>query len=854
MAYMKTKSNRHLSLSKWVGLALIAAGGLSACNGYDLAEKDPGWLGSSIYDYLKSDGNYTNVVRLIDDLGYAEVLAKTGSKTLFVADDDAYNRFYQNKTWGVSSYDELSLAQKKLLLYGGMINNASQVAYLSSSEGPTEGDCMRRITSQSMFDSVPVLTPEQMPDNPYWARYREEGKTIVCMSDKTVPPMVHLIQKYLERKLITDDDCDFLNNYETKRTPGDANVNGVLMTQQNIKCANGFVHRMGEVITPLPNMADLISRNSEMTTYARLLNRFCAPYRHDDKDELTREYNRLYNTNIDTLYEKRYFSLRSQGEAKLTLTPDEGPVPDSLKYDPGWSQYYPVAPGNKSSNVAMQEDMGVMLVPSDAALERYWNEGAGKALKERYGSWDNVPDRVIVKMLNVNMLSEFTNSVPSKFKNVLNDANDELGLRTEFVDHVYMASNGAVYLTNKVFNPVAYISVTYPALVNDETMSILYWAVDQLGYDIYLNSQKSYYSLFVPTNNSMLTYIDPCSYGKTQKQIFRFHYKPEAQDASSKVWASIWNCDDEGQPTDSVREATLDEIKNRLTDILETHIVIGNVEDGHTYYRTKGGSMVKVSKASEGANGMTVQGSYQVDKNQEVAVTEVYDQSYEGNGKTYILEESPILTTPKSVADILREKPEFSSFLALLEGSDYLETKHVIGGHEYATPTENISLFNTFRYTVYVPTNASIASMHAQGLLPTWDDYEQAEDKATKDSLKAEIDNFIKYHIQDEGFYIGQQDPTSGRYETSAYSVDEETGNLSYFKLDAKVNNDELTVKDSQGNERHVTKTPGLYNLQAREYQYNSADKATATQIYTSSNIVIHQIDGVLMYKEYKKP
>ena len=116
MAYMKTKQKRHLSLSRWVGMALIAAGGLSACDGYDLAKEEPSWLGASIYDYLKDEGNYTNMVRMIDDLGYTDVLAKTGSKTLFVADDQAFSRFYQNNTWGVRNYEGLSTAQKKLIL------------------------------------------------------------------------------------------------------------------------------------------------------------------------------------------------------------------------------------------------------------------------------------------------------------------------------------------------------------------------------------------------------------------------------------------------------------------------------------------------------------------------------------------------------------------------------------------------------------------------------------------------------------------------------------------------------------------------------------------------------------------
>ena len=841
---MKTKPHRHLHLSKWIGAMLIAAGGLSACDGYDLAENDPSWLGSSIYDYLKNDGNYTNMVRLIDDLNYSEVLAKTGSKTLFVADDAAFSRFYQTNSWGVHSYDGLSLAQKKLLLYGSMINNSCQVAYLSSSEGPTEGDCMRRLTATSEYDSVPVLRPSQMPDNPYWASYRESGNPIVCMSDITAPPMIHFIEAFLTNKLITNEDCNFLFNHQTERQAGDANVNGIMMTEQNIKCSNGFVHKMAEVLTPLPNMADFISQHPTTQGYARLLNRYCAPYYAGD--EATREYNRLYNTNIDSLYEKRYFSERSQGGQPLDLTPDEGPVNGQLKFDPGWNQFYSATTNSTATNVALQENMGVMLVPTDEALDRYWNEGAGKVLKDYYGSWENVPDKVVSKMLNVNMLNSFTSSVPSKFYTVLNDANDELGLKEEFVDSVYMACNGAVYLTNKVFNPVAYISVTFPALIN-ETMSVLYWGVEQLGFDVYLNSQNTYYSLFIPNNDALLNYIDPCSYGKTSTQLFRFHYKASAQTEEEKVWASIWNYDTAtGLVGDSIGEASYSQITNRLEDILNTHIVIGNVENGNTFFQTKGGSMVRVQNATAGIGGMTVQGGLQIEDGKAVRVVGIYDESYEGNGKTYILEDEPILTARKSVFDVLGEHDEFRAFHDLLQSSSLLETKHVIGTDEHGAPTQNISLFNTYRYTVYVPTNEAIERLQISGQLPTWDEVELEQDDHRRDSLSQEIEKFIKYHIQDNAYYIGQG-TESGEFETSAYKVTD--GNLSYYKLNTQVSNDGITITDGRGNTRHVVTTGGLCNIMAREYQYDAGDATRANLLYTSSFAVVHQIDGVLQYK-----
>src|ERR1035437_3315636 len=85
-----------------------------SCDLNPIESKEPSWLGASIYDYLKTDGHYTNYTKLIDDLNYSEVLSRTGSKTLFVARDSAFNVFFQKNDWGVSNYNQLSLSHKKL--------------------------------------------------------------------------------------------------------------------------------------------------------------------------------------------------------------------------------------------------------------------------------------------------------------------------------------------------------------------------------------------------------------------------------------------------------------------------------------------------------------------------------------------------------------------------------------------------------------------------------------------------------------------------------------------------------------------------------------------------------------------
>jgi len=839
------KRGRHLLLA--AGLVLASTGGLMSCSEYDLDERTPDGWGSSIYSWLAEQGNYTNTVRLIDDLNYVNVLAKTGSKTLFVADDAAYQRFYQNNSWGVHSYDQLSLSQKKLLLYGSMMDNSMQLNSLPSVEGnpPREGECIRRFASSSTWDSVTVLRPSQMPDNPYWKPYKEGGRTIVCLMDNTDKTLVQFIEKLLVNKRITNSDYDFLFNNTTQRKAGDASINGVQVLNPNIKCSNGFIHQMAEVITPLPNMAEVIKSKPNASDYNRLLERFCAPYpdlHPEQAGSLTSNYNSEYGTSVDTVFEKRFFAEKSQKGNKVTTAPYNKKINAWLKFDPEWNSYY-AGLNDKGGNTALQSDMAVMMVPSNKAMDEYWNNGTGKILNDQYGSWENVPDDVVAELINNNMLSSFVISVPSKFQSILNKDNDPMGVTTQDIDSVYLACNGAIYLTNRVYSPNSFVSVLFPALTN-EKMKILYWGAKQLQYDVYLNSLNARYSLFIPDNDAMLDYIDPCSYGKSRTQLFRFHYDPEKTDEADRVWASIWNYDVEtGEVLDSVRKATSAQVLNRLKDILETHIVIGDVEDGHEYYRTKGGTEIRVANVKDGENGMTVEGSYQVNHSQPVAVSRIYDQTKGGNGKSYILSSEPLMSTRLTVYDILDSHDEYSEFKSLLLGSGLLETIH---NKNYATAGQNISSFNTYHYTIYVPTNESIRQLQQQGKLSTWEQVAQDEENGdlsalTRDSLT--IMNFLKYHIQDKALFVGSQEE-SDDFETAL--IDPVTER--FYRIGAELTSGGLTLKDNAGNTRKVlTGNRSLYNQMAREYQYQQKDASNAENIETSSSAVIHLIDGPLM-------
>ena len=845
------KKSKDLLRTKWRSLSAVIAlsaclFSFTACDKYDLDETTPEGWGASIYSYLAEDGHYKNTVRLIEDLDLKEVLAKTGSKTMFVADDDAFERFYSNNSWGVRNYDQLSLAQKKMLLLGAMINNSYQINSLSSIEGPVKGQCMRRLSSQTIYDTVsvvkvkdlPNMTPEARTHNTTWAKF--DGRdNIVLMRDMTITPMIHFIEEQMADNKITNDDYNFLYNYTTERQAGDASVNGKKIVQQNIKCSNGFIHKVEDVVLPLQNMAELIASKPNVSLYNKLLERFCAPFYAGDA--AVKQYNYLFNQSVDSIYQKRFFSEKSQDGRPLIIDDDNIVAKSYLKFDPEWNQYYSGL-AIPSANAALEKNMAVMMVPSNAALENYWNNEAGKVLKDQYGSWDKVPNDVIVELINNNMLSSFVESVPSKFGSILNDANDPMGVDKADIDSVWLGCNGAVYLTNKVYSPTSFVSVLYPAIVN-ETMKVMRWAVEKNQYNVYLNSLNSRFSFFIPLNKAMLDYIDPASYGKTKTQLYRFHY-----DATKTipVWASVYEYDmDTREIGDSIREER-DEyaLKSKLRDILDNHIVIGNVEDGNRFYKTKAGTEIEVANVSQGANGMTVAGSLQLDGTYSgpLHVSYIYDQTAMGNGKCYILDKEPIMTTRKSVFDVLSEHEEFAEMRKLIEGSSLLETIH---DEKHACTSTNLNCFNTYHYTIYVPTNETILKLQEEGKLPTWeqvDNWEEGSPERQRDSLA--IENFIKCHIQDNALFIGAQPQEEDGYETAYIG---ESGK--FDRVFTTLTKDDIIIKKTQTDTKpcKVIKKAGLYNIMAREYQLEGTDKNTATSVYTTSSAVIHLIDGSLM-------
>ena len=858
------KQRRHVAIAA-CGL-LFGAWMMQSCDD-GLLTGQPSWLGNSIYERLQEEGNYTTLLRLIDDLGQTEVLSHTGSKTLFAANDSAFQQWFGNNGWGVNRYEQLSLSQKKLLLNNSMINNAYLIELLSNVSGtpPKEGLCMRRETAVSIYDSVEIMKPESMPGTAAWKRFKDAGKSIPILKDGTAAPMIHFLPAYMRYNKITSEDLAILTNHKASDI-NEAWVNGKKVGERDITCKNGYVQKVDGVIESSPNMAEILRQHPKMSMWSSLIDRFSAPYYTYDG---TREYNRLYN-NEDSVFILRYYSSLSAGDAANIVDPDGEAVKASLSFDPGWNHYM----YSNTMGYDLHYDAGAMIVPTNEALEEWW-ETEGRDLQTEYGCWDSIPDATLAKLLNVNMLSTFSETVPSKFDMILNDAKEQLGIKIENVDSCFIGCNGVVYMVNKVFSPAEYSSVAYPALAHASTMNVIYWALSggedgktsKLNFLPYLLSMDSQYSLLLPTNDAMLWYVDPASYGKEDRTtgmeiptVLRFYYDP-TKSPSERVQAERYNCtvDEYGNielGTRAQANVARAVINDRLARLMDQLIIVGDVQDGHEYYKSKGGTPIRVQRMSDGR--LSFSGGWQMEhQNLQLPVedNEIYTKT---NGKSYQLNTQMPLGAQKTVYMTLKEKEEFSEFLDLLDhdGAALLSTKL---NNKYSAGmtdvgSKNLGLLDNYNYTVYVPTNASIRKLIDDGLLPTWEDYEnQTEEiwrtEAMADSarqvIKDIIVNFLRYHVQDHAIAVGMA-PEDGSYFNAYESMKRNPETGRFYPIEVDFSGDQMTVKDANGDTHHVVKSDGLYNRICREYWYSGS--GNTAEIFMASDAILHQIDGVLLY------
>ena len=644
-------------------------------------EKDlPAWLGESVYAELKNPkslrGTFNTYTRLIEDLDYADVLGKTGSKTIFPANDEAFAAFFAdpNNVFGKSSYEQLTNSEKAQLLFSSMLDNAVVSGDLSVNSERKKGVLIKHPTNLSLVYSVEPLYSQNMPaNNPYFAEWKNNGQSINALYDNSDVQMVHLTSEYFlqngmtvagadnDFKVITGQDYSagdlFIYDNKVYKNFSESLQDSVA---GNVTCQNGYIHQVSKVLVNPGNMAQMLRANSDTRHLSRMLDYFAVPVDMDDPDKGTpgfmtnyREYSKDYGTQ-EKVYAIRYLSKNSQ--KKLFNTPVKGKIiPDThlLNFDPGWNDYV----ASTSATSTPQTDIAAILAPTDKVLEDYFS-GPGAYIVKNLGvpglscepadikntidqhldAIYNSDPAVVASMLNNIMKPYLTKTVPSTFATVQNDAFEFLGVEKKHIDfsngkyNVQIANNGVIYKMNTFFAPELYNSVLGPASVytNMRIMGnmlqdhqITPGTESTLGADMYyyLLSMKAKYGLFIPTDNDYFYYIDPASKFDTDGMKALKFYK--ITDPSYKFGIAVdrYFYDPVAHsfsPDPNVKEIPIESgiFNTQIQDMLNYHTVVlegTNGLNGNHYYLTKHGGAIYVPDGKgDNLHNSTVLGGAQI--------------------------------------------------------------------------------------------------------------------------------------------------------------------------------------------------------------------------------------------------
>ena len=558
--------------------SLVAAGLMTSCEKELLVPEDskPVWLGASIYEELRNgkhlSGTFNTYLRLVDDLGYAEVLSRTGSKTIFPANDEAFERFFRNcpykKANGepVRAYGDLTEGMKKQLLYSSMLDNAMLAGMLSNvkqdDNNVTRGVAIKHETNISVTDSITLITDGlKMPqNNTYWDNYRKKGVNVVY--DATKPMMVHFTREQMLANNITttgvDSDFGILRGEPVGSSVANSDTAYIFQTKiinQDVTCTNGYVHQVNDVLFPPGNIAQVMRGEENTQLFSRILDYFCAPY----YDKVTTDnYNSWALQNgrptVDSVFQVRYFTGgRSQGGNANVVDPTGTLLDETkrLEWDLGWNQYYP------STNAANAlADMGAILAPTDDAIKEYFLPGGGGAyFIDLYGTMENTEENlpynldalhnngngILTSFVNNLIQGSFVASVPSKFGTLTNDGSgDFMGLSTSDIQvtdgkyDVVVANNGVIYKMKSMIAPDEFQSVIGPAITYPDMSVMGFFSKDKtsgasqstFGADMYyyLMAMKANYLYFIPSDQAMTgCYIDPVSLASAAPRALEFY-------------------------------------------------------------------------------------------------------------------------------------------------------------------------------------------------------------------------------------------------------------------------------------------------------------------------------------------
>ena len=769
-------------------VCLLAALGLMyACKDeFILDDEKPSWLNASIYESLEKKGNFRTYLKLLADKDVnpeglrplTDVLDRTGSKTVFVANDSAWDAFFaanaklpEGNPWHyATSYEKLSQAQKKLLIHTSMLNNAIVMENLASSQStggntPTPGEYMRRYTDVEATDSITYIASKDLPfsystsEKDYWARFREEngGKGIYLAIDSTLPMMLHFTSEHMTKNIVTDEDFRYFMG--RPRNTSDVHIYDAILKEKDGVCENGYVNVTEKPLCPLTNMAEVLRTNGKTNIFSHILDRFSAPFYCE---RITEAYKVLHPEFTDSIFTKRYFSdnnfsvkggyVKKDADGYVAkfepgprgtyqtynpyLTPTDADKIPALKFDPGWNGYY--------DEVDVRKDMAAMFVPSDEQMWHYF-QNAGEdlirtyyahegtkdeipysratTLEELYQQIDCIPVGTIAALVNNMMKISFLGSVPSKWSKVPDDVQDPLFDNVEEalgqLDTCLVANNGVIYVMDRTCVPADYRSVTAPAFISETNLIMkeaIYGDFMKLNYYAYLKAMQSKFTFLLPSDSALAYYYDPASMKSRTPRAVEFSHVGGSFPVKMKFYNYYGPYNNKGANEVGTIGTPIPGTSQYTNDEVVNRLK--DILESHTIVHDGTNPMTRADQEYYGISTSTPLDEYYLSKN--------------GNAVKVVRDENDSVIAVKGGFQLENERNGVVSENPGVLTCKLTKTRNVDNGHTYVL---NAPLVPTYRSVYSIFTNDYDLNKEAAGETP----YSAFYDLCTADGYETEI-------------------------------------------------------------------------------------------------------------------
>lgn len=442
---------------------------LASCSREEVDEyyARPDDLEPPIYQQLEAEGNFQNLIKLIDVSGYKDILGKAGYWTLMAPNDAAFAAYFQEQ--GISDVSSIdTLTASKIVKYA-LIYNAFRTERLSdfqSNIGWEEDLAFRRRTAyydgfqEKIVDGVPMVTVGSNRNN-------VEGGDYYIPGDNNNKYVSYFTDEYMNNASLGSYDYNYFFSDETYTG---FNVLGSEVVRADIVAENGIIHEVDKVSLPPLNLDQKIEQSPNYSLFYQMLEDNLITYNFDQ--DATDTYQN-YTRESDEVYVKVYdpaLSFSPNNENFLKATDNDG-----------------------------QSDAYTLIVPNNEALQVFVDE----VLLENYASLDQLPKYVFEDFFNAHMIQAA--AWPSKISGNSNALEEDIRIdMSADVVEAEVLSNGFFYGTSRVQESNLFFSVYTSAYLDPDFTLATRLFNDGSGYREIISNIYSNYTLFLPSDEVLM--------------------------------------------------------------------------------------------------------------------------------------------------------------------------------------------------------------------------------------------------------------------------------------------------------------------------------------------------------------